>query len=177
MKEIAKRKRINKSNTEPVAEIWPDPADSLCPLSPKTVEKICSDLLIFAENEDSIKLSEFSCARRWTYKELYDLAERHPSIARAMDIARTMIGNRRERFGLKNIYNAALVEKTLGIYDPEYREETKRRAQLTQTNNEAVRLNIGLYSIPDAGVSTPEQRAQQIEAKKEVNEDNSRRDI
>lgn len=86
-------------------------------------------LVEWAKKPESLVLGECYGERGYSYEEATEFAKRNDNYKRARFMARTLIGARREKGGLKNKFDAGLVGKTMMLYDPDFKawlKENKR---------------------------------------------------
>lgn len=134
-------------NTDRAGELswkknWRDFDTKLCPIPDKDISVLATQLEDFAVNTDAIKITEFLTEKRISYQVFYNCAERHPELARAIQFAKIVIGDRRERRGLEGKYNANMVMSTMAIYDPEYKNHYEWKVKLAKENKEQSETKI-----------------------------------
>jgi hypothetical protein len=120
-------------------------------LSPRTdqeLDLLTSDLLLWAEQDDSITFGGFIEVSGLYNARLYEYAKRHQGLADAIIVARQLVGNRREKRGLENKYNSAIVLGTMPLYDPEIRAYKKELAQ-KDTEYGSAKIIVHMDSFPE----------------------------
>ncbi len=99
----------------------------------KLIEDICKDLLDWAETAQSIHFSKFCRKIGKSRKWLCTMAERYPKIKEAVEEAKDILSAKIVDscfYAVQFNVNAAFGEKYLPIYDSEYKELLKWKAQL-----------------------------------------------
>jgi hypothetical protein len=120
----------------------------LCPRSDQQLDMIAHDLLLWAEQDDSITFGGFIEVSGLVNARLYEYAKRHHGLADAIVVARQIIGDRREKRGLENKYNSAIVLGTMPLYDPEVRAYKKEMAQ-KDTEYGSAKIIVHMDSFPE----------------------------
>lgn len=87
----------------------------------KIVDALAEDLLKWCKTDDAISIDGFVKVSFLPTTQMYDYAQNHPGLKRAIATAKHLIGQRRERFALEGKYNANVVIKTMPLYSPEYK--------------------------------------------------------
>lgn len=112
------------------------------------------------EDESALKVSSYLHKIGINWDTHLKWCEKYPQWKASYNKARHIIGDRREIGGLVGKYNGMLVEKTMPMYDPEYANETERRAALTkQDNDEAKVFNLILPAAPVSELVPQKQSA------------------
>ena len=133
-------------------------------LSPRTdqeLDLLTSDLLLWAEQEDSITFGGFIEISGLVNARLYEYAKRHQPLADAITVARQIVGIRREKRGLENKYNASIVMATMPLYDPEIRAYRKELAQKDSEHGGA-QIIVRMENFPET---------KEVPVKKEIAEE------
>jgi len=120
------------SNTERTGPVYQFPHRERFRLTPRTdqeLDMLTHDLLLWCQQDEAISLGGFCEISGLPKARLYEAAQRHEGMRKAIDIARQIICNRRERMGLMNKFNSSIVMGTYALYDPEYRAYRKEIAQ------------------------------------------------
>ncbi len=108
------------------------------PMNEIGVDKLAHELMLWAETDpDALKVSQFRLARGIKRSTWQDWCSKFESLREAHEYAKEIIGNRREIGAVQNKFNPGVVSYTMPFYDPEWKEETVRRASLKDGSNEA----------------------------------------
>jgi hypothetical protein len=108
------------------------------PMSIKGLEKMAQELVIWAkEDANALKVSQFYLDKGINTNTWAKWCNDYDFFREAHGYAKMIIGNRREAGAVNNKFNAGIVSYTMPIYDPEWKEETVRRASLKDGSNEA----------------------------------------
>lgn len=108
----------------------------------------------WAELETSLRISDFYDARGYDPKFYYYWVEKHPEIQTAHEYAMRRIGSRREVGAMSRRFAENTVHKTLGHYDPIWREEMRlmNEARLAIAEKQEARIVVmERYQLPDGG--------------------------
>lgn len=134
---MAEKRKSNRKVTEIP---WTLTVDSLHPVSDIVLQRHANDLLAWANgNEDAIRLKTFMTDRHIAPKVFYEWADRYRPLKAAMEVALDIIGGRRELKGLQRKYDPNLVERTMPLYDSQYKAwklEQKMNQQESQKPTE-----------------------------------------
>jgi hypothetical protein len=101
-------------------------------IQPKTdqeLETIAHDLILWAQQDDSIVFGDFVAISGVHNTKLCEYAKRNHTLGEALIYAKQVVGSRRERGALTNKLNANIVTITMPLYDPEYRAWKKEMSQ------------------------------------------------
>ena len=93
----------------------------LKPGCPQILEALEHDLLKWCKTDDAISMDGFVSVSYLATPRLYEYAQKHEGLKTAIEMAKHLIGQRRERFALEGKYNANVVIKTMPLYSPEYK--------------------------------------------------------
>jgi len=129
------------------------------PISEAFIERLAQDFVSWAiNNEDAIILSDFPISMGIAPRTFDRWAAKHDALKFAKETVLQVIGNRRQRNGLKNKFNPSLVMTSMALYDEEWdnleklRNERKIAAQKNQPSD--VKYTIVVDSYKD----TPETK-------------------
>ena len=102
--------------------------------TPEQIKEICDRLLKWAYEEDGVFFASFTYEN---YKKceswLYNLADHHPEIKQALASARELLAAKVGKHCYLGDRNSVFGEKLLPVYSKIYREETERKARISQT--------------------------------------------
>jgi len=121
------------------------------PMNEKGIHRIAQELLDWVSNDvGAYKLSQFRLQRGITRVTWNDWCSKFPRFKEANDAAREIIGNRREIGAMKHDLHYGVVGFTMPFYDPEWKEETVRRAALKEgaTGDGKITITVVTEPIP-----------------------------
>lgn len=79
----------------------------------------------WADQEDSLRICDFFTTQGYRRRDFYDFITKSKEMEHAHEYAITRIGSRREHGAATRKYSDSTIHRTLGHYDPIWREETK----------------------------------------------------
>ncbi len=88
----------------------------------EAIEKEAKALLDWAKKEDSLVLATFYGARGISYQRADEFEQKNAMFAEAKQLAKTIIGARREYGALTGNLDSTMVRASMANYDPEYRK-------------------------------------------------------
>jgi hypothetical protein len=110
--------------------------------SQEFVDRLGKDLLTWAQQKGSLVLSEFFTERFISAPIYRRWADRDKMFSDRLEMAKLMIGARREKGGLERKLDASMVMKSMCLYDPEWRLLEEWRAKLAKTEQEVEQLKV-----------------------------------
>ncbi len=125
------------------------------PMSDKGIERLANELVEWAQKDpDALKLSQFHFDKGISYKTWGEWRNKFPELQQAVNDAKQIIGNRRETGALKNKLNAGMVHYSMSFYDPEWKEESVRRAALKEGSSDGAKTSFTVVvdAIPESSV-------------------------
>jgi len=130
------------------------------PMNEAGINRLADEVTDWARNNvDALKLSQFYLHKGISRKVWFEWCDRWPRLQQATDAAKEMIGNRREIGALKHELNYGPVSFTMPFYDPEWKDESVRRAALKDVNSEAKSsISVTMYPIPNSNL-VPEKKS------------------
>lgn len=132
---------------------WTTTVDNLCPRSDKQLQIYANEIREWANTTKRVKVDQYCDEIRVDRAVFRKWRERYAPLEEAYQQARQIIGDRREEYGLFNKFNSSIVEKTMGMYNEEYKEFLKWKAEInkhTQVNNETKIVVVDRYPSTDA---------------------------
>jgi hypothetical protein len=121
-----------------------------------TADRWAKELVAFAKRPDVLKATDWFIDNGIEYSQAMHLCDKYPQLAAAYKHSKYMIGNRRERGGLRNELNAGMIHTTMAMYDPEHKAHAEWKARLAQdtaANKGNVNITIQRYAptsvVPD----------------------------
>ena len=135
----------------------------LSPKSEKELDWIAQKLIEYAEDEETVTLLGFCKVMGIAQSSLYDWEEKNSKLRKAMSLARAIIGSRREKLALENKYNAAIVNRTLGIYDDRVRAYDKEMKLVSSGEDKTQTINVVMPPMPNVA-SVPKRGKKKVES-------------
>lgn len=144
---MAKKK---SSKIELTNDSWVIVSDNLCPRPDSVLQKYADALLDWAQNnDDAIRTKDFMYLQRVSPEVFYNWADRYPPLKAALAMANDMVGGRRERNGLMRKFDPGLVERTMPMYNKEYKEwKMAQNKVMAEQMNSAPRIVV-LEKFPE----------------------------
>ena len=93
-------------------------------------ERLIHAMYAWAEKEESLVMSDFTCQMRIAYMTFSDWLDKYPDIKNAWIQAKYIVGNRLKRGILTKTFDKEVVFKDLHKYDPEWHEINVYQANL-----------------------------------------------
>jgi hypothetical protein len=125
------------------------------PMSPKGIERLATEVVEWAQKDpEALKLSQFYYSKGIARKMWYEWCHKFPELEQASNEAKYIIGDRRETGALKNKLNTGMVHYSMSFYDPEWKEESVRRAALKEGSSDGAKTNFTVVvdAIPESPV-------------------------
>lgn len=119
------------------------------PKSPSKVKEMIQDLLTWSEDEDALRYKDFATERNIPYDLFLKYIERTPEGRHAWQVVKERIASRREKGALKNSLNANVVMKTQALYDADFKEYEKWKANLKQEQEQGQNTVVVLERYPE----------------------------
>lgn len=144
-KKIATAKKVD-SNTVVKKESqnlkWVDYAciytGSLKPMNEVGIERLANEITEWARDDDqALKLSQFYLKKGIGGVTWRSWCKRFPQLQEAHDVAKELIGDRREIGALTYKYHYGVVAYTMPFYDKQWEDETVRRSALKESQSDA----------------------------------------
>jgi hypothetical protein len=129
---------------------WPEIRNSPYWTIPEMI-KLGEDLIIWAQLDTSIKVTDFVFTKNITTQEYREWQEKCPELKRANNIAKGIIGNRREKKGLEGTYNSAIVLNTMPLYDEDYAAWRKEQ-NASKTNTSTEKIIVVRETFPETDI-------------------------
>ena len=131
---------------------------SCCPKSDQELKWWASQLLLWAAKEDSLVMNSFAGEQMISPGRLTEWGERCPELASALRTAKAIVGARREQRALENKINAAVVMKTMALYNEEYHSYEKEMKVLgSDSEKQAQTINVVMPPMPSTD-AVPKKR-------------------
>lgn len=110
--------------------------------SQEFVDRLGQDLLAWAKEKDSLLLNDFFTERFISAPNYKRWADRDPMFKARLEMAKLMIGSRREKGALQRKFDASVVLRSACLYDPDWKILEEWRAKLAKTEQEAEQLKV-----------------------------------
>jgi len=120
----------------------------LSPRTDKELDMLAHDLLLYAQQPETISFDGFIDVSGIHNARLYEYARKHHGLSEAIIAARQLIGQRRESGALHNKLNAAVHLSTYPMFNPEYRSLRKEMTQ-KDSGGGALRINVVMEKYPE----------------------------
>lgn len=115
--------------------------------SQEFLDRLGQDLLAWAKNSDSLLLNDFF-TERWISIHTYRRwAERDKMFSDRLEMAKLMIGSRREKGALQRKFDASVMMRSAPLYDPEWKLLEEWRAKLAKSEQEVEQLKVLIETI------------------------------
>lgn len=141
--------------------------------SPTWAESFARELVAWARNTpDAIKVNEFLMMKGVSMLDFHHLFVQYPILKEAYNIAKSILGNTRERNVLENKWNASAGIFMMGHYDEDWRKETERReaAKVKQAEATGVDFKALMLDMTAPVAPTEEVREKLAKDKKRMEE-------
>ena len=124
------------------------------PMNKAGIERLCHEVTSWASNDtQALKISQFYHKIGIPGRTWRGWCAVFPELKEAHDTAKEIIGDRREVGAMNHEYNTQVVAYTMPFYDPEWKEETARRAALKEGSNGDGKVTITV--VADAIPNSP----------------------
>jgi len=123
------------------------------PMSDKGIERLAIEIVEWAHKDpEAYKLSQFFYNKGIGRDVWLDWCRKYPELERASVHAKGIIGDRRETGALKNKLNVGMVHYSMSFYDPEWKEESVRRAALKEGSSDGAKttFTVVVDAIPES---------------------------
>ena len=128
-------KKISKMPVKVVDEVR-NPFNGLRqPITNRYLERLATDLVHWAMKDDSIVLQKFLAEKGITTDNFYRWGIEYPALIEARNIAKMLIGCRREEGGLKKELDGRMVTASMPMYFPEWKEFMEWKAKLAEKSD------------------------------------------
>jgi len=154
--DLEKSRTLEEKKREIGYKFPPEHRFRLSPRTDEELDMLAHDLLLWCQQDEAISLGGFCEISGLPKARMYEAAHKHEGMRNSIDIARQVICNRRERMGLTNQFNAAIVLGTLAMYDPEYRAYKKEMSQKEGQGESKIVVVLDKYPETE---TVPEKRS------------------
>lgn len=120
--------------------------------STSTAERWSKEIIEFAKKDDSLKVTDFFCEKGLHPNEGFRLSAKYEVLKNAYELAKYMIGSRREKGAIKNDYNPGIVHSSMSMYDPEWKANAEWKAKLAQDNQKAGNVTVLIERYPNTAI-------------------------
>lgn len=132
------------------------------PVTEMFLERISQELIMWAEKETKqYKIAPFFDEKRIAYDTYTRWAKKYPQFGAAYQLAKSILGTRREYGALERKLDAGTVINMMPHYDPEWKEMTKFRTDLKAQANE--NANTGTQFVVMEKFTLPDKKESQAQ--------------
>lgn len=148
-----KFKKYNEDITDKKPPLWVESYRNcfdwdLYTVNERFIEKFFTDLVTEArDNEDMLTLGEFYLKKGVPNYTFQQWVKRFEFAATCATHAKSLIGIRREKGGLKKELDASLVLRSMALYDEEYKKLREWEAQLNKESHSDKQINVMIQQI------------------------------
>lgn len=125
------------------------------PVTDAFLERFSNDLILWAKKEDSLVLEDFMIEKGMGIKTFYRFAEKYEELKHANEFAVMALAARREKGGLKNQLNAAMVLKSMPMYSQRWKDLIEWNAKMSEGSNAPSTVIVQMEPFK-AEISKPE---------------------
>jgi hypothetical protein len=115
--------------------------------SQEFIDRLGQDLLAWAKNSDSLLLNDFFTERFISTHTYRRWSDRDKMFSDRLEMAKLMIGSRREKGALQRKFDASVMIKSAPLYDPEWKLLEEWRAKLAKVEEENEQLRVLIETI------------------------------
>lgn len=141
------------------------------PVTEAFLERIGQELITWAETEKKeYKISPFFEKKRIGWNTYTNWAKKYPKFRAAYDLAKSILGTRREYGAIERKFDASTIIQMMPTYDPEWRQMVKERnemkAQANEKNSGGTQFVVmEKFSLPDSGAPQVGIKQEQVSTK------------
>jgi len=107
------------------------------PVSEAFIERLAQQMVDWSKQDDSLRITQFFNKCGIPNSMLYKWMDRFPVFKAAHEFTMSALADRRDIGALTRKYDGNYIEKSMGMYDPEYRKFMEWRASLADKNKDA----------------------------------------
>lgn len=136
------------------------------PVSSSYLANLADKLIVWAVTDnDADKLNEFYVTEKIHKKSFYRWMEKSNALKRAHELAMMAIGNRREKNGLRRIYDSGMISKSMPIYDEDWKALEEWRSKMTKEENAGNEQKVVIIEkFPDSPEVKPKRTPEEVAA-------------
>jgi|SRR5665213_1643184 len=120
------------------------------PATEASIDRLCADMLAYARLPESIVFRDFLDARGIGYRTYRRWKARFPSVQEVHDLAKGIIGSRREKMGLQRDMDSGFVQNSMYMYDEEWKEMHDEKARVKDQNAKPSEIRVSFNNISGA---------------------------
>ena len=105
------------------------------PVTDAFLERFSRDLIIWAKKEDSLVLEDFLIEKGMALATFYRFSSKYEVLKEGHEFAVMCLAGRREKGGLTNKLNAAMVMKSMPLYSQRWKDLLEWTASVSEKNN------------------------------------------
>jgi hypothetical protein len=133
----------------------------MCPANDQFRDRLAIELVTWArENEDALILDDFYDMKGISHSDVYRWYENHDGLKQAFEVAKRLIGSRRERGALKGKYNATTIHMMMPHYSTAWRETEKWRSDLRKENEQQGNIKVMIETYPSSPIVPDKKKAE-----------------
>lgn len=149
---ILKKNQLSKNNKKyPITKKYEDGTTPLSKndfvmfttkYSEAYLHRLSTELINFAESPDAINIEKFLNFHRIPHKSFYEWVEKNKELKTAFEMAKSIIGCRREELALTGVHNATLSQFILPHYLHSYKSmlHERHKLQKEEANNPDIKI-------------------------------------
>ena len=151
VKKTAEPKRELDRKTSPWLEEYKDFfTNRMHPVTEAFLERISCELLEWAHNNpDAIRVEQFFLKKNIPLRTVGRWVDTYPNLKEAYDSADLVIAFRREEGAMRKGWNAQIVSKTMGMFDPRYKAFLEWESRLKSQENASIPTQVVFNQIAD----------------------------
>lgn len=107
------------------------------PVSEAFIERLAQEMIDWSKEDDALRITQFFNKRGIPNPMLYRWMEKYPFFKQAHEYVMAVIADRRDVGAITRKYDGNYIDKSLGMYDPEYRKYMEWKASLTNKEKES----------------------------------------
>jgi hypothetical protein len=113
-----------------------------------TADRWAKELVEWAKKPDSLKFSDWFLENDIHMSNGLLLCDIYPALKNAAEQAKMIIGNRREKGGIKNELNSAMVSFSMPMYDPEWKARVEWDAKIKKDAAQVGNVHVTIERFP-----------------------------
>jgi len=121
------------------------------PVSEAFIDRLSAEMVAFADLEDTLRPSQFWNSKRLSIGTIDKWRAKWPQLERAYEYLVARIADRRDIGAITRKYDGSYVERSLAMYDPEYKKFLEWKASIADKNKESSgTLVVQMYTAPNS---------------------------
>jgi hypothetical protein len=119
---VPSAKLPSKKDSDQVIDKPKNPVGAVKKWTDERIKEEADFMLEAVKDDDVITMLELYAQRDYEYKQACEWEKHHEYYRQAKSKVRQIIGSRRERGALRGEYNQHIVAKSMGMYDPGFKQ-------------------------------------------------------